>query len=323
MNSFDKLKKWLGIKDTLKLFEREQRGIYSTIPIEKNKIIIKIKSKYLLEFQYIYSIYPIEDIEEANSLVAFYLTKLFYDKDEFWSEYIKSFPTDLTEFVVFWSEKNLNNIKQTSLYNWRDANYPLHMEKIQQDFDVINDYNHNNQIIQNVDDDEFYNNWLRFRILVGSRIFGYIKFGNETIGMVPYVDMINHSLMPNTTWYFDDGLDSFVLKSTKYINKGEEICDNYGVKNNVELLLYYGFTLDSNPNPILSFDIGKTNYFFGLDYPIANLSELDLNNKNLIKKKLEIIYSHHKKKILFTTNKDIINIFNDEIKIINFLLVNL
>lgn len=323
MNSFDRLKKWLCIKDSLKLFEREQRGIYSTVPIEKNKIIIRIKSKYLLEYQYIYSIYPIEDIEEANSLVAFYLTKLFYEQDEFWLEYIKSFPTDLTEFVVFWSETNLNILKQTSFYNWDFTNYPLHIEKIQQDFDIINEYNQNNQIIQNVDYDEFYNNWLKFRILVGSRIFGYLKYGIETSGMVPYVDMINHSLTPNTTWYFDDGLDSFILLSTKNINKGEEICDNYGVKNNIELLLYYGFTLDSNPNPILSFDIGKTNYSFGLDYPLSNISELDSNDKNSIKKKLVSIYSHHKKKISSVSNQNIINIFNDEIKIINFLIPNL
>jgi len=323
MNSFDRLKKWLGIKDSLKLFEREQRGIYSTTPIEKNKIIIRIKSKYLLEYQYISSIYQIEDLEEANSLVAFYLTKLFYDEDEFWAEYIYSLPTDLTDFVVFWSETNLNYLKQTSFYNWNDTNYPLHIEKIQQDFDVINEYNQKNQIIQNIEPEELYNNWLRFRILVGSRIFGYIKFGNETSGMVPYVDMINHSQVPNTTWYFDDGLDSFVLMSTKYINKGEEICDNYGVKNNVELLLYYGFTLDSNPNPVLSFDIGETNYSFGLDYPITNLSSLDLKNKMMIKKKLESIYSHHKKNILYTTNQNIINIYNDEIRIINFLIPNL
>jgi len=59
MDSFDRLKKWLGIKDSLKIFERKQRGIYSTTQIEKNKIIITIKSKYLFEFQYIYSLYQI------------------------------------------------------------------------------------------------------------------------------------------------------------------------------------------------------------------------------------------------------------------------
>ena len=55
--SFYRLKLWLGIKDSLKLFDRTQRGIYSTESIGKNKIIIKIKSKFLIEYQQIYKLY--------------------------------------------------------------------------------------------------------------------------------------------------------------------------------------------------------------------------------------------------------------------------
>lgn len=46
MNSLNRLKKWLGIKDTLKMFERVERGIYTTQPIKEGNIVIKIKSKY-------------------------------------------------------------------------------------------------------------------------------------------------------------------------------------------------------------------------------------------------------------------------------------
>ena len=74
---FSKLKNWLNIKDNIKLFNRPQRGIYSTTDIKKNQIIIKIKSKYLLEYNAIYKLYPIDDIEERNSLVAFYILKLY------------------------------------------------------------------------------------------------------------------------------------------------------------------------------------------------------------------------------------------------------
>lgn len=329
MDSLNKLKKWLGIKDSLKLFEREQRGIYSTEPIEKNKIIIKIKSKYLLEYQQISSIYPIDDIEEANSLVAFYLTKLYFDKNEFWFDYIESMPINISEFPFFWSQQDLNYLKQTSFYSIVDTNYITYLDTIQQDFDIIYEFNIINEIIQNIDmnidRDEFYNTYLRFRILVGSRIFGYNKYGNETSGMVPYIDLINHSETPNTIWYFDDTLDSFVLISTKYISKGEELCDNYGVKNNIEFLLYYGFTLETNqnPNPILSFDLNNTHYFFNLQYDIIQFNYYDFEKKNILKKKLKNILSHHINKITSITNTNIINIFNDEIKIINFLLLHL
>jgi hypothetical protein len=120
MNTFNKLKKWLGINDSLKLFEREQRGLYSTQPIEKNKIIIKIKSKNLLEYQKIYLELPIDGIEEANSLVAFYLTKLYFEKNEFWLNYIESLPMNLSEFPIFWSQNELNNLKYTSFYCLKD-----------------------------------------------------------------------------------------------------------------------------------------------------------------------------------------------------------
>ena len=42
LNSLNRLKKWLGIKDTLKMFEREERGIYTTEPIKEKSIIIKM-----------------------------------------------------------------------------------------------------------------------------------------------------------------------------------------------------------------------------------------------------------------------------------------
>ena len=331
-NQFNKLKKWLGIKDSLKLFEREQRGIYSTEPIEKNKIIMKIKSKYLLEYQQIYSIYPIDDIEEANSLVAFYLTKLYYECDEFWSNYIESMPYNLDEFPIFWSQTELNFLKQTSFYCLTDteANYISHLDKIQQDFFIIKQFDEQNEIIQknseqNISDEQLYQTYLKFRILVGSRIFGYVKYGNETSGMVPYVDLINHSDMPNTAWYFDDNLDSFVLISTKYIAKGEELCDNYGDKNNIELLLYYGFTLETNQNSILSFDINKINYIFKNNFNPDEINNYDMEKKIILKNKLKNIYSHHNEKISsrIITNTNIINIYKDEIKIINFLLANL
>jgi hypothetical protein len=321
--SFEKLKKWLGIKDSLKLFERIQRGIYSTEPIQKNKIIIQIKSKYLIEYQKIYNIYKIDEIEEANSLVAFYLTKLLFDKDEFWNNYIKTMPLDLSEFPFFWNDIQLNYLKQTSVYSNDYINFDNHSDTIYQDFEVINQFNKKNTIIQNIDDSEFYNTYIKFRILVGSRIFGYTKYGNQISGMVPYIDLINHSIEPNTTWYFDDNLDSFVLVSIRDINKNEELYDNYGAKNNIELLLYYGFTLDYNPNPILSFNIDDINYIFNLNFDLKEFNFYDLKKKKLLKKKLEKIFLHHSKKIINIKNQNIINIYNDEIKIINFLLINL
>lgn len=326
MDSFDKLKKWLGIKDSLKMFNRDERGIYTKEPIEANKIIIKIHSKYLLEYQKIYSIYPIDEINEANSLVAFYLTKLHVEKDEFWSNYIDTLPKDLDNFPYFWNVKDLNYLKPTSFFlsssSFGNTNYLTHMEMIMEDFELIYQYNEEKSIISNINKDELWNIFIKFRFLVGSRIFGYVKYGEETSGMVPYIDLLNHSDNPNTIWGWDDSLDSFILVSTKNISKGEELVDNYGNKNNIELLLYYGFTINLNPISILSFCCNSIDYTFDLNYNVDNLNLIPQEEKTQLKIKLNKILCSHKKNITQIKNNHIFNIYLDEIKIINFLLKN-
>ena len=113
--SFHKLKKWLNIKDNIKIFNRPQRGIYSTENIKKGAIIIKIKSKFLIEYNKIYKTYPIEDIEETNSLVAYFLVIENNKKDSFWKEYIDSLPNNLDEFLYYWNDKKINLLKNTSM----------------------------------------------------------------------------------------------------------------------------------------------------------------------------------------------------------------
>lgn len=73
-------------------------------------------------------------------------------------------------------------------------------------------------------------------------------------------------------WYWDDKFDAFVLVATININKGEELTDNYGVKTNI-VLLYYGFTIDSNPTSILSFNLNGIYYLFSLQYNLMKLEQ--------------------------------------------------
>lgn len=316
--SFDKLKRWLNIKDNMKIFNRPQRGIYSTENIKKGVSIIKIKSKFLIEYNKIYKKYPIEDIEEKNSLVAYFLVIENNKKDSFWKEYINSLPENLDEFLYYWDDKKINLLKNTSMTTEDFYSLDDHLECLISDYEIINSYNKENNIL-NINDDDFFNEYIRMRILVGSRIFGYKKDNEDESGIVPYVDMINHSVKSNTTWYYDDEKKSFILEAIKNIPKGEEIVDDYGDKNNIDFLLYYGFTLKDNENPILriklkkeKIEFNKTNY-----HEIINNNNKDELLKNLIK-----ISKNHKKNIDKNKNIDqnIINIYNDEIEIINKIL---
>jgi len=78
--------------------------------------------------------------------------------------------------------------------------------------------------------------------------------------MVPFADMANHRIPPNTHWYYDKKKDSFIVHATKYLTNGENIFESYGQKCNYRYFVNYGFTIDKNPfeevviitNPMIS-----------------------------------------------------------------------
>lgn len=332
MDTFNKLKQWLNIKDNIKLFNRPQRGIYSTTDIKKNQIIIKIKSKYLLEYNAIYKLYPIDDIEERNSLVAFYILKLYLDKDEWFEPYIKSFPENIDEYLYYWSNNKLKQINNTSIVTTGFYNYYSHVDSMDFDWSIIYDYIEANEIFDKTYTfDYLHDLFIRFRILVGSRIFGYEKYGIDESGMIPYIDMINHSFTSNTTWYFDNSIDCFILQAVNDIAKGEEIVDDYGDKSNVNLLLFYGFTLSDNPYPVLRINISKllneTNndeleqteqtYELSLNFDLTEI--INTINIDKLNVKLDEIKKHHINFLDKITDNNILNIYLDELKIIKIL----
>lgn len=335
---FNKLKNWLNIKDNIKLFNRPQRGIYSMTDIKKNQIIIKIKSKYLLEYNAIYKLYPIDDIEERNSLVAFYILKLYIEKDNWWLPYIDSFPEDISEYLYYWPKNQLKLLNNTSIMVNGFYNHYSHIESMDNDWSIIYEYIKENNILDQLTEltyDYLYDLFIKFRILVGSRIFGYEKYGIDESGMIPYVDMINHSFNSNTTWYFDNNIDCFVLQAVTDITKGIEIVDDYGNKSNVNLLLFYGFTLSDNPYPVLRLNISKLlNDNYNNDkLDETNTYELSLNfdiddiinklNIDKLNDKLDEIKTHHTNCIKQIVDDTILNIYLDEIKIINIVKKNL
>ena len=89
------------------MYDRPERGLYTTKDIKNGDIIIKIKSQYLLEYSYVYSKYPISNINDRNSIIAFYLIKMYLEENTFWRPYIDSFPQNLDENVLYFDRKKL------------------------------------------------------------------------------------------------------------------------------------------------------------------------------------------------------------------------
>ncbi len=77
----------------------------------------------------------------------------------------------------------------------------------------------------------------------------------ETLAMVPYADLINHSPYSGAyldaretgDWLFKTGGEEVILYADRGYRKMEQIYISYGPKSNADLLLLYGFALERNP----------------------------------------------------------------------------
>lgn len=77
--------------------------------------------------------------------------------------------------------------------------------------------------------------------MVSSRIFGITVNGVKTDGFVPLADMLNHRRPRQTTWYYDDNREGFIIDACDDIQRGDQIYDSYGRKCNSRFFLNYGF----------------------------------------------------------------------------------
>ena len=314
MNNFNKLREWLHLEnDNLMMNEDGFRGIYSTKDIYKDDIIIEIPDKNLIQYSNIKKNRIESKLYNTNSSIAMYMLLQSLTKNSYWKNYLDTLPKSLDEYIYYYDEKKINLLKHTSMMCKSVYNFNTHMKNIINDSKIIYNYLLNkNKLCDEIKDyDNFYKLFLKFRILACSRIFGYMKNSEHDTGMVPYADLLNHSENPNTTWKYDDSKKAFIVIATKYIPKKTEIFDSYGNKSNVQLMMYYGFSIKDNKNSSL---FVKNKH---------NLIELNYNNssKPLSKDdihKLKKILKHHEYiiKNKHINDINILNIYNDEIQII-------
>ena len=323
MKKFNNLRKWLKLdKDDLRMYENGSRGLYSIKDIKNGDIIMKIPQKYIIQF----SIIDKNDFSHnmnlynTNSFVASHLLTNELKKKSFIDPYLETMPESLDEYIYYYDKKKLNQLKNTSMMCDGSYSYNEHIENIKNDAKIL----YKMLLQKNLLPDKykvyknFFKIFLKYRILVCSRIFGYTRNYQSENGMVPYADLLNHSENPNTTWYFDDTKNSFIVKATKNIKKNTEIYDSYGDKTNKELMMYYGFTIPNNKHSELNI-MHKNNLF-----QFKNNSVIDESDykKELVNKLKKILESHTKKlnKTYEFQDENIKNIYKDEISIIKKVL---
>jgi len=333
MENFLNLKKWLNKeKDNIKMFDKDSRGLYSTKDIKKGDRIMEIPEKFILELGKINDINLSKKLNNTNSYMAMYLLLESLKKRTNWKIYLDSLPKNLDEYIYFYDKDKLSELKNTSMMCKGTYNFIVHMKNIKEDCKTIYKWINKKELLKKMDYDDFFKLFLRFRIYICSRIFSYTKHNKEENGLVPYADLLNHSEDPNTTWYYDDKKEVFVVEATKDIKKKEEIYDTYGNKTNMQLIMYYGFSIKNNKLSELNFV--HRNRLFTINYD-SNIKELmrysnivnynkdsDKFTEESIKNKIHKLLEHHTKKIKSEKINDdsIFNIYNDEINLMKNIL---
>jgi histone-lysine N-methyltransferase SETD3 len=101
-----------------------------------------------------------------------------------------------------------------------------------------------------------YENWIWAFTMLFSRA---IRLRNlrqgESLALVPYADLINHSPFSQAyidareagDWIFKNGEEEVILYADRRYRRMEQIYISYGQKSNAELLLLYGFAVERNP----------------------------------------------------------------------------
>jgi hypothetical protein len=324
MEEFSKLKRWMKIKDNIAVYDRPERGLYSTKPIKAHDVVVRVRAEFLMEYSFIQSVHDVEGLEQIHSLVAFYLLLCSRDPNSLWTPFLNTFPTDASEFPMFWSRKDMKVVAQTSLVG---PHYDSYLDTIESDALILYTYATDHQLLEFDDFDEFRNIYLKNRLMVGSRLFGYTRDGIPQSAMVPYVDMVNHSFDPNTMWCFDDRSDSFILVAIRDIPANSEILDSYGDQPNVDLLLYYGFTLPDNPFITLRLSLNGCNLVLTQSSDLSQLGSVDEGDAAFDVSAIAQILSEklrsHEAIIATVSSSNLPNIFNiifDEVKLIRLLL---
>jgi hypothetical protein len=165
----------------------------------------------------------------------------------YFTQFFNFLPKDFSCFPLFYKEDLKNMLHNSMVDKW----VKLWEDQLQSEYNqiiVFLLFNKERKLFKSVSLEEY----SKYRHLVWSRNFGCIfreeqPFVYSTV--VPICDLYNfHPEKVNIKWYYNRDVNRFVIEAIKDISKDEEIYLNYGDKSNDDLLFYYGFTIENNPN---------------------------------------------------------------------------
>lgn len=183
--------------------------------------------------------------------------KFVMGEKSFWHPYIAILP-EVTEVnpTFTWNDDDLNFLTGSPVIA---ATKSLQMKLRREYNDLLGDPI--NGLVAKFPDrfpvDNFtYENWLwAFTMLFSRAIRLRSLQQGETLALVPYADLINHSPFSQAyidarqsgDWLFKSGEEEIILFADRSYRRMDQVYISYGPKSNAELLLLYGFAVERNP----------------------------------------------------------------------------
>lgn len=157
------------------------------------------------------------------------------------STYIAALPKDL-ESPIFWGEQEREWLQGTNLFGEIAAKVAMWHTEWEKVLAAVGLETDSDKGWLSFDEYKWASGIFMSRAFPARILYKTPECENLTM-LVPIVDALNHK--PNTAVQWDGGNgDAFTLSLCQSVSAGDEIFNNYGPKNNEELLLGYGFTLD-------------------------------------------------------------------------------
>ena len=253
MQKYHFLKKWLvdngALLNKIDLVHVNEdfRKITSTKTIDNNETVLFIPRNLLITHldtvQYspiCQKLYP--QIQCEHTLLSIFLLeeKEKGNKSK-WFNYISCLPQNYDSMSMFFDNNTLDLIKNT-----------LSFKKILEKRKILAEIYETICSIDSSFKKFTLNDFLWARTVVITRIFGLSIDDKEVSCLVPFADMLNHknpdkiSTKTETSWFFDENNNGFIIKSNRKIKENREIFDSYGFKSNIRFFVNYGFIVCDN-----------------------------------------------------------------------------
>ena len=203
------------------------RETFSKTDIQKDTNLLEIPPQLLITTE-LFDQFNINDYTKNNNKLTFLL--MYFKKMNKFTEYISILPKSFASIPLSWDESQLDIIKNTSIYN----------KVIEKKTTLDKDYEDLFKLMKHIlpfTKKEY----LWARLCVNSRNFSITKGGKSMNCLTPFADMLNHSRNQNTKWFFDNSINKFVLKATKFIPQNSIVTDTYGTRDAKTYLIWYGF----------------------------------------------------------------------------------